>query len=91
MNRKINKNNVLKGTTTDVNVTGTIIEKIIYFPTLTDVEYDYLEVGTTGNADFILEKVIFSRYIWYISQNFQSRYLSKGNLHIAVLWQLYCL
>lgn len=59
INAQYNKNNVLKGTETVVNVTDTTIEKIIYFPTLTDVEYDYLEVGTTGNADFILEKVIF--------------------------------
>lgn len=59
INAQYNKNNVLKGTETVVNVTGTTIEKIIYFATLTDVEYDYLDLGTTGNADFIIEKVIF--------------------------------
>ena len=59
INAQYNKNNVLKGTTTTVNITEPIFEKIIYFATLTDVEYDYLDVGTTGNANFILEKVIF--------------------------------
>ena len=59
INAQYNKNNVLKNTTTTVNITEPTFEKIIYFATLTNVEYDYLDVGTTGNANFALEKVIF--------------------------------
>ena len=77
-NSQYNKNGYLKMEPTKISLTGSF-EKIIYLPTLTDVEYDYLDVGTTGDADFTIEKVVFFKQRYDDNKDFVfSNSLQRG-------------
>ena len=54
-----NKNNIKKQLTVENSISSGEIEKIIYFSNNTDVEYDYLDIGTTGACNFTIDNVIF--------------------------------
>lgn len=77
-NSQYNKNGVLKMSPTEIPLTGSF-EKIIFLPTLTDVEYDYLDVGTTSDANFTIEKVIFFKQRYDDNKDFAfSNSLQRG-------------
>ena len=54
-----NKNNIKKQLTVENSISSDEIEKIIYFSNNTNVEYDYLDIGTTGACNFTIDNVIF--------------------------------
>lgn len=69
-----NKNNAKKQVTVENTIDNGIIEKIIYFTNNTNVEYDYLDIGTTGTCNLTLDTVIFykNRFDDVVDMNYSS-------------------